>query len=90
MFAVQVGLEDPDQGPILDDSWPALVKTEVRVLLSWWTIIRLSQSKIANKRIHLSEQLPFWNGCDEDDRCMPDLSLQSANDLMTRKWVHLY
>uniref|UniRef100_A0A3B5MT66 Integrin, alpha 11a n=1 Tax=Xiphophorus couchianus TaxID=32473 RepID=A0A3B5MT66_9TELE len=59
MFAVQVGLEDPDQGPILDDSWPALVKTE---------------------------QLPFWNGCDEDDRCMPDLSLHSANDLMTRKW----
>uniref|UniRef100_A0A3B5Q1G0 Integrin, alpha 11a n=1 Tax=Xiphophorus maculatus TaxID=8083 RepID=A0A3B5Q1G0_XIPMA len=55
MFAVQVGLEDPDQGPILDDS---------------------CQSKI----------LPFWNGCDEDDRCMPDLSLHSANDLMTRKW----
>lgn len=43
--------------------------------------------KIANKKkIYLSsEQLPFWNGCDEDDRCMPDLSLQSTNDLMTRK-----
>uniref|UniRef100_A0A3P9NLM3 Integrin, alpha 11a n=1 Tax=Poecilia reticulata TaxID=8081 RepID=A0A3P9NLM3_POERE len=58
VFAVQVGLEETDQGPVLDDSWPAVVKTE---------------------------QLPFWNGCDEDDRCMPDLSLQSTNDLMTRK-----
>ncbi|XP_014895642.1 integrin alpha-11a isoform X1 [Poecilia latipinna] len=57
VFAVQVGLEETDEGPVLDDSWPAVVKTE----------------------------LPFWNGCDEDDRCMPDLSLQSANDLMTRK-----
>uniref|UniRef100_A0A3P9NLI1 Integrin, alpha 11a n=1 Tax=Poecilia reticulata TaxID=8081 RepID=A0A3P9NLI1_POERE len=56
VFAVQVGLEETDQGPVLDDSW-----------------------------INLSEQLPFWNGCDEDDRCMPDLSLQSTNDLMTRK-----
>ncbi|MEQ2237252.1 hypothetical protein ILYODFUR_021319, partial [Ilyodon furcidens] len=57
VFAAQVGLQDPDQGPVLDDSWPAIVKTE----------------------------LPFWNGCDEDDRCLPDLSLQSTNDLMTRK-----
>lgn len=30
-------------------------------------------------------QLPFWNGCDEDERCMPDLALQSTTDLMTRK-----
>ncbi|XP_037547485.1 integrin alpha-11a [Nematolebias whitei] len=56
VFAVQVELQDPDQGPVLDDSWPTLVKTE----------------------------LPFWNGCDEDDHCMPDLSLQSMTDLMTR------
>uniref|UniRef100_A0A3Q2ZCJ4 Integrin, alpha 11a n=1 Tax=Kryptolebias marmoratus TaxID=37003 RepID=A0A3Q2ZCJ4_KRYMA len=56
VFAVQVALQDQDQGPVLDDSWPALVKTE----------------------------LPFWNGCDEDDHCMPDLSLQTVTDLMTR------
>ncbi|XP_033844801.2 integrin alpha-11a [Periophthalmus magnuspinnatus] len=29
-------------------------------------------------------ELPFWNGCDEDD-CIPDLSLQSMTDLMTPK-----
>ncbi|KAJ8344414.1 hypothetical protein SKAU_G00317430 [Synaphobranchus kaupii] len=28
--------------------------------------------------------LPFWNGCDEDDRCMPDLVLQSRSDLLDR------
>ncbi|XP_069561725.1 integrin alpha-11a [Brachyistius frenatus] len=56
VFAVQVGLQDPDQGPVLDESWPTVVRTE----------------------------LPFWNGCDEDDRCIPDLALQSMNDLMTR------
>uniref|UniRef100_A0A665UWM8 VWFA domain-containing protein n=1 Tax=Echeneis naucrates TaxID=173247 RepID=A0A665UWM8_ECHNA len=40
VFAAQVGLQDPDHGPVLDDSWPTVVRTE----------------------------LPFWNGCDEDDR----------------------
>lgn len=38
----------------------------------------------------MTVQLPFWNGCDEDDHCIPDLALQSSNDLMTRKWVHLF
>ncbi|KAM9817323.1 integrin alpha-11a isoform 2-T2 [Neosynchiropus ocellatus] len=56
VFAVQVGLQESDKAPVLDDIWPTLVKTE----------------------------LPFWNGCDEDDRCIPDLALQSVTDLMTR------
>uniref|UniRef100_A0A4W6F859 Integrin, alpha 11a n=1 Tax=Lates calcarifer TaxID=8187 RepID=A0A4W6F859_LATCA len=56
VFAVQVGLQNPDHGPVLDESWPTVVRTE----------------------------LPFWNGCDEDDRCVPDLALQSMTDLMTR------
>ncbi|XP_054627498.1 integrin alpha-11a isoform X2 [Dunckerocampus dactyliophorus] len=55
VFAVQVGLWDAENGPVLDESWPTLSKTE----------------------------LPFWNGCDEDDRCVPDLALQSMTDLMT-------
>uniref|UniRef100_A0A3Q1B3R5 VWFA domain-containing protein n=1 Tax=Amphiprion ocellaris TaxID=80972 RepID=A0A3Q1B3R5_AMPOC len=55
VFAVQVGLQDPDSEPVLDESWPTVVRTE----------------------------LPFWNGCDEDDRCIPDLALQSMTDLMT-------
>ncbi|CAG5859397.1 unnamed protein product [Menidia menidia] len=55
VFAVQVGLQDPQLEPVLDESWPTVVRTE----------------------------LPFWNGCDEDDRCIPDLSLQSSTDLMT-------
>lgn len=33
----------------------------------------------------ISLQLPFWNGCDEDDHCVPDLVLQSKTDLMNRK-----
>uniref|UniRef100_A0A3Q2XTK6 Integrin, alpha 11a n=1 Tax=Hippocampus comes TaxID=109280 RepID=A0A3Q2XTK6_HIPCM len=57
VFAVQVGLWDQDNGPVLDDSWPTVSRTE----------------------------LPFWNGCDEDDRCMPDLGLHSMTDLMTQK-----
>ncbi|XP_061616576.1 integrin alpha-11a isoform X4 [Phyllopteryx taeniolatus] len=57
VFAVQVGLRDPDNGPVLDESWPTVSRTE----------------------------LPFWNGCDEDDRCVPDLALQSVTDLMTQK-----
>ncbi|XP_061671329.1 integrin alpha-11a isoform X3 [Syngnathoides biaculeatus] len=57
VFAVQVGLRDPDSGPVLDESWPTVSRTE----------------------------LPFWNGCDEDDRCMPDLALHSVTDLMTQK-----
>ncbi|TNM90830.1 hypothetical protein fugu_003119 [Takifugu bimaculatus] len=57
VFVVQVGLQDSDHGPVLDDSWPTVMRTE----------------------------LPFWNGCDEDERCMPDLALQSTTDLMTRK-----
>uniref|UniRef100_H2V0X5 Integrin, alpha 11a n=1 Tax=Takifugu rubripes TaxID=31033 RepID=H2V0X5_TAKRU len=57
VFVVQVGLQGSDHGPVLDDSWPTVMRTE----------------------------LPFWNGCDEDERCMPDLALQSTTDLMTRK-----
>ncbi|XP_077444136.1 integrin alpha-11a isoform X1 [Stigmatopora argus] len=57
VFAVQVGLQDSESGPVLDDSWPILSRTE----------------------------LPFWNGCDEDDRCIPDLALHSVTDLLTQK-----
>uniref|UniRef100_A0A8C1EL27 Integrin, alpha 11a n=1 Tax=Cyprinus carpio carpio TaxID=630221 RepID=A0A8C1EL27_CYPCA len=57
IFTVETELLDLDQGPVLDDSWPTTVKT----------------------------QLPFWNGCDEDDHCVPDLVLQSQTDLMNRK-----
>lgn len=34
MFAVQVGLQDSDHGPVLDDSWPTVMRTEVRDGLS--------------------------------------------------------
>ncbi|XP_060742734.1 integrin alpha-11 [Tachysurus vachellii] len=30
-------------------------------------------------------ELPFWNGCDEDDRCAPNLVLQSSTDLLDRR-----
>ncbi|KAG7283790.1 hypothetical protein CRUP_034414 [Coryphaenoides rupestris] len=33
------------------------------------------------EHVYFHVVLPFWNGCDEDDRCMPDLALQSVTDL---------
>ncbi|KAJ8406427.1 hypothetical protein AAFF_G00300010 [Aldrovandia affinis] len=57
VFTVETGLQDPEHGPTLDDTWPTTVRTE----------------------------LPFWNGCDEDDHCFPDLVLQSHTDLLDRK-----
>lgn len=30
VFTVAVALQDPDQGPALDDTWPTTVRTEVR------------------------------------------------------------
>ncbi|XP_030621745.1 integrin alpha-11-like [Chanos chanos] len=57
IFTVEIGLQNPDEGPVLDDGWPTTLKT----------------------------QLPFWNGCDEDDHCVPDLVLQSQTDLLNRQ-----
>lgn len=30
VFVVQVGLQDSDHGPVLDDGWPTVMRTEVR------------------------------------------------------------
>uniref|UniRef100_A0AAR2L0V0 VWFA domain-containing protein n=1 Tax=Pygocentrus nattereri TaxID=42514 RepID=A0AAR2L0V0_PYGNA len=57
IFSVETGLQDPEQGPTLDDTWPTTIKT----------------------------QLPFWNGCDEDDHCVPDLVIQAQTDLISRE-----
>ncbi|KAF5897764.1 integrin alpha-11-like, partial [Clarias magur] len=57
IFTVETGLQDPNNGPTLDDTWPTTTRT----------------------------QLPFWNGCDEDDHCVPDLVIQSQTDLISRK-----
>ncbi|XP_053472974.1 integrin alpha-11a isoform X1 [Ictalurus furcatus] len=57
IFTVETGLQDPENGPTLDDTWPTTVRT----------------------------QLPFWNGCDEDDHCVPDLVIQTQTDLISRK-----
>ncbi|XP_028813944.1 integrin alpha-11-like isoform X2 [Denticeps clupeoides] len=54
VFTVEVGLQNPDKGPVLDDEWPTAFQTE----------------------------LPFWNGCEEDERCVPDLVLQGSTDLL--------
>ncbi|XP_066557311.1 integrin alpha-11 [Amia ocellicauda] len=62
VFTVEYAMQDPDEGPVLDDTWPTVVRTE----------------------------LPFWNGCDEDDHCVPDLVLQSRTDLLdTRQYCSL-
>lgn len=30
VFGVQVGLQESEDGPVLDDGWPTVVRTEVR------------------------------------------------------------
>uniref|UniRef100_A0A8C2DK61 Integrin, alpha 11b n=1 Tax=Cyprinus carpio TaxID=7962 RepID=A0A8C2DK61_CYPCA len=56
-FTVNVGLQNTDEGPVLDDGWPTSLQSE----------------------------LPFWNGCDDDDQCVPNLVLQSSSDLLDRR-----
>uniref|UniRef100_A0A8C8JBZ8 VWFA domain-containing protein n=1 Tax=Oncorhynchus tshawytscha TaxID=74940 RepID=A0A8C8JBZ8_ONCTS len=57
VFVVKVGLQSPDQGPVLDHGWPTTFRTEIA----------------------------FWNGCEGDDSCVPDLILHSRTDLLDRR-----
>ncbi|XP_056596195.1 integrin alpha-11 [Triplophysa dalaica] len=57
IFTVNVGLQNLEEGPVLDDGWPTSLMSE----------------------------LPFWNGCDDDDHCFPNLVLQSSSDLLDRR-----
>ncbi|KAM9853951.1 integrin alpha-11-like [Aulostomus maculatus] len=54
IVSMEVGLQNPDEGPVLDPDWPSTQKAE----------------------------LPFWNGCEQEDTCVPDLVLHSHTDLM--------
>ncbi|XP_068954318.1 integrin alpha-11 [Petaurus breviceps papuanus] len=54
-FSIEFALEDPDNGPILDDGWPTTLRVSV----------------------------PFWNGCNEDENCVPDLVLDAQSDIPT-------
>ncbi|KAJ7998339.1 hypothetical protein DPEC_G00221670 [Dallia pectoralis] len=54
VFVVEVGLQSPDEGPVLDRGWPTTFRAE----------------------------LPYWNGCEGDDSCVPDLVLHSRTDLL--------
>lgn len=36
----------------------------------------------AHTQISLA-QVPFWNGCNEDERCVPNLVLDARSDLPT-------
>ncbi|XP_071317007.1 integrin alpha-11 [Trachinotus anak] len=51
---LETGVQNPDEGPVLDPDWPSTVRAE----------------------------LPFWNGCEQEDTCVPDLILHSHTDLM--------
>ncbi|TKS65784.1 Integrin alpha-11 [Collichthys lucidus] len=50
---LETGLQNLDEGPVLDPDWPSVLRTE----------------------------LPFWNGCEQEDVCVPDLVLRSHTDL---------
>ncbi|XP_012583973.1 PREDICTED: integrin alpha-11 [Condylura cristata] len=54
-FSVEYALQDPDNGPVLDEGWPTALRVSV----------------------------PFWNGCSEDEHCVPDLLLDAHSDLPT-------
>ncbi|NXC70949.1 ITA11 protein, partial [Anhinga anhinga] len=52
-FSIDYELEHPENGPMMDDGWPTLLKVSV----------------------------PFWNGCNEDEHCVPDLVLDARSDV---------
>ncbi|NWX48452.1 ITA11 protein, partial [Steatornis caripensis] len=52
-FSIDYELEQPENGPMLDDGWPSSLKVSV----------------------------PFWNGCNEDEHCVPDLVLDARSDV---------
>lgn len=52
---LETGLQDKEEGPVLDPDWPNTVRAE----------------------------LPFWNGCEQEDSCVPDLILHSHTDLLS-------
>ncbi|NXI95475.1 ITA11 protein, partial [Psophia crepitans] len=52
-FSIDYELEQPENGPMLDDGWPTSLKVSV----------------------------PFWNGCNEDEHCVPDLVLDARSDV---------
>ncbi|XP_060031684.1 integrin alpha-11 [Erinaceus europaeus] len=55
VFSVDMALEDPTLGPMLDPTWPTALRASV----------------------------PFWNGCHQDEHCVPDLQLDARTDLPT-------
>ncbi|KAI5614814.1 integrin alpha-11 [Silurus asotus] len=57
VFNFDVGLQNIDEGPVMDDGWSTSLRLE----------------------------LPFWNGCEEDNHCAPNLFLQSSTDLLDRR-----
>lgn len=59
MFAAQAGLQDPDQGPVLDDSWPTVVRTEVRDNLTAYPALafKLLKCTSINYRLILSKNI---------------------------------
>uniref|UniRef100_A0A669BQ29 Integrin subunit alpha 11 n=1 Tax=Oreochromis niloticus TaxID=8128 RepID=A0A669BQ29_ORENI len=57
VVVLETGLQNPDEGPVLDPDWQSTQRTEVR--------------------------LHFWNGCEQEDTCVPDLILHSHTDLMS-------
>uniref|UniRef100_A0A3Q4MBE4 Integrin, alpha 11b n=1 Tax=Neolamprologus brichardi TaxID=32507 RepID=A0A3Q4MBE4_NEOBR len=55
VVVLETGLQNPDEGPVLDPDWQSTQRTE----------------------------LHFWNGCEQEDTCVPDLILHSHTDLMS-------
>uniref|UniRef100_A0A3P9AZH8 Integrin subunit alpha 11 n=1 Tax=Maylandia zebra TaxID=106582 RepID=A0A3P9AZH8_9CICH len=55
VVVLETGLQNPDEGPVLDPDWQSTQRTEIH----------------------------FWNGCEQEDTCVPDLILHSHTDLMS-------
>ncbi|NWW39378.1 ITA11 protein, partial [Panurus biarmicus] len=66
-FSIDYELEHPEHGPMLDDGW--------------LTSLRVSVGGIVTELLSLSPQVPFWNGCNEDEHCVPDLVLDARSDV---------
>ncbi|NXQ43265.1 ITA11 protein, partial [Catharus fuscescens] len=65
-FSIDYELEHPEHGPMLDDGWPTSLRVSVGIV---------------TELLSLSPQVPFWNGCNEDEHCVPDLVLEARSDI---------
>lgn len=75
---LETGMQNPDEGPVLDPDCPSILRAEVRERLKLLSGLLLLPLRELSRLL----QLPFWNGCEQEDACVADLVLHSHTDLL--------